>query len=99
MLRKLVFPALVGLTAYYALFGGEYTMLDLRGIHHRTGEATRELARLQAEADSLRIRAEALEDDPRTLEALARERFGMIRDGEILYRFADREEDSLLPGS
>ena len=42
--------------------------------------------------DSLRGRVEALENDPQTIETLARERFGMIRDGEVLYRFAEESE-------
>ena len=99
MLRKLVFPALLGLAGYYAFFGGEYTLLDVRGIHHRTQVAQAELEALRNESDSLGKRVEALEQDPRTLEALARERFGMIRDGEVLYRFADAEEEPYSPGS
>jgi len=99
MLRKLVFPALVGLAAYYALFGGEYTLLDVREIHQRALVADTGLEALRAQADSLRNRVEALERDPRTLEALARERFGMIRDGEVLYRFAEPEEGPLPPGT
>jgi cell division protein FtsB len=99
MLRKLVFPALVGLAAYYALFGGEYTLLDVREIHQRALVADTELGALRTETDSLRNRVEALERDPRTLEALARERFGMIRDGEVLYRFAEPEDEPLSSGS
>ena len=36
-------------------------------------------------------RIDSLESDSATLERIARERYGMIRDGEILYRFADPE--------
>ena len=99
MLQKFVFPALLGLAGYYAFFGGEYTLLDVRGIHQRTQVADAELEALRNESDSLRKRVEALEQDPRALEALARERFGMIRDGEVLYRFADAEEEPHSPGS
>ncbi len=92
MLRKLPLPALLGLAAYYALFGGEYTLLDLKGIHHRTAAAQDALEELRTETAGLRERVESLEGDPRVLETLARERFGMIREGEILYRFAEVDE-------
>jgi cell division protein FtsB len=41
---------------------------------------------LRSAVDSLRRVVNALENDPATQERVAREQFGMIRDGEILYR-------------
>jgi cell division protein FtsB len=41
---------------------------------------------LRIEIDSLRAYAESLETNRETQERVARERFGMIRDGEIVYR-------------
>jgi cell division protein FtsB len=84
------FLAIVALSAYYAVFGGEYSALETRGIRRDAVDAELLLVQLAAERDSLTARAQALEDDARTLETLARESFGMIRDGEVLYRFADR---------
>ncbi|MEX1258619.1 MAG: septum formation initiator family protein [Gemmatimonadota bacterium] len=93
MIRRFLFPGLVILALYYALFGGEYSAFELRGIRSESRESVvrvRELAKLTEE---LATRAEALESDDRALEFIARENFGMIRDGEILYRFADSGED------
>jgi len=87
MLRRFVFPAVLVVAGYYALFGGEYTVLDLRGVQAETQEATEKLQDLRAVTDSLTLRVDSLDHDDQTLEALARERFGMIRDGEILYRY------------
>jgi cell division protein FtsB len=44
---------------------------------------------VKTEVDSLSALVERLEDDRSTIEAVARERFGMIREGEVLYRFVD----------
>ncbi len=88
-MRRLVFLTLLGLAAYYAVFGGEYSLLEVWGIRLETDQAQVTLDRLNAETDSLALRAQVLENDAETLETLARERFGMIRDGEVLYRFAD----------
>jgi cell division protein FtsB len=47
------------------------------------------MAALGRQIDSLRAWADSLEVDSATLERIARERYGLIRDGETLYRFAD----------
>ncbi len=91
-MRRLILPLLLGLAAYYAIFGGEYSMIDMWRIRAETNEGVVVLSKLQSETDSLAVRAEVLENDPQMLETLARERFGMIRDGEVLYRFAEEEE-------
>lgn len=92
MIRRAALPLLAGVALYFALFGGEYSVFELRGIRGSTASESADLERLRAETDSLRARADSLENDPATLERLARERFGMIRDGEVLYRFTDGEE-------
>ena len=89
MIRKLIFPAVVILAGYYALLGGEYDAFDLRRMGEEAELARAELRELDSATTALWARVDDLEHDPRTLEALARERFGMIRDGEVLYRFAD----------
>ena len=87
--RKAV-PALVlSIAVYYAVWGGEYSVFDLRTLSVRQQAAEVELAELRQEVDSLSTLHERLENDPATLEAVARERFGMIRDGELLYRFVE----------
>jgi cell division protein FtsB len=88
-MKRLVIPGLLLVAFYYAVFGGGYSVLDLNRIHTQTEAAQAELELLREETRALELRADALENDPRTLERLARERFGMIRDGEVLYRFAE----------
>jgi len=92
MIQRFIFPGLVALAAYYALFGGEYTAFDLRQIRAEVESSGVQVVELEERTRVLAARAEALEHDPRAIEALARENFGLIRDGEILYRFADSGE-------
>ena len=87
------------MAAYYAVFGGEYSVFDLRraGIE---AEAERvELTELRQMIDSLGAWSDSLQHDSATLERVARERFGLIREGETLYRFAPSDsvgaEDSV----
>ncbi len=88
ILKRFVLPGLLLLAAYYAVFGGEYSIFEVRRARAEVEAARVELAELEFRIDSLRARADSLENDPATLERIARERFGMIRDGEKLYRFA-----------
>ena len=90
--RKLLFPILLGLAVYYAVFGGEYSLLELQRVRQEMAAQGLELARLRGEVDSLRAWADSLQNDSATLERVARERFGMIRDGEILYRLAEPQD-------
>jgi cell division protein FtsB len=87
--RRLILPILLGLAVYYALFGGEYSLLELRKARSEIRAQEEELTLLREEVVYLRARADSLQNDSATLEKLAREHFGMIRDGEVLYRMAE----------
>lgn len=88
-LKKLVLPGLLLLAVYWAVFGGEYSVFELRQARVEAEAQRQELEELRREIDSLRAWADSLRTDSATLERFARERFGMIRDGEILYRFVE----------
>ena len=85
--RHLLAGAVLALALYYAAFGGEYSAVDLLRLKRDRRGADQALARTRREVDSLKAGAAKLERDPATIERVARERFGMIRDGETLYRF------------
>ena len=87
-LTRLILPAALLVAGYYAVFGGEHSLLELRRTRAERETEGAELERLRLANDSLKALVDSLETDPELLERLARERFGMIRDGEILYRFA-----------
>ncbi|HET7462803.1 MAG TPA: septum formation initiator family protein [Longimicrobium sp.] len=79
--------AALALALYYAVWGGEYSVFTLLRLRHDRQAARDDLARLRHEVDSLRVESRKVEGDPATIERVARERFGMIREGETLYRF------------
>lgn len=89
--------AAAALLAGVAFQAGEYSTLDwlkLRGRLVRERQAVREL---EVELDSLAQRGHALETDPVAQERAAREEFGMIRNGEVLYRLVPRVPPSRSP--
>ena len=92
-LAKLLVPGLLAVSAYYAVFGGEYSVFELRSSRASLEAERVTLAELQTRIDSLSAFADSLRDDAGTLERVAREDFGMIKEGETLYRFAVPGED------
>ncbi len=88
-MKRLILPALIGLSVYFALFGGEYSVFEVRHVRAERAELEEKLVALERTNHCLRAWAEALQSDSATIERLARERYGMIRAGEILYRITD----------
>jgi cell division protein FtsB len=70
----------------FAVLAGEYSTFDWLTLRGQVAEEQSAIAELAVDVDSLERLARALETDPAAQERAAREGFGMIRDGEILYR-------------
>jgi cell division protein FtsB len=77
---------------YFALQGGEYGTLDLLQLRREEAEESSTVERLHQMVDSLSRAAWAIEHSPRMQERVAREKFGMLRKGEFLYRLVPREK-------
>jgi cell division protein FtsB len=73
-----------------AVFAGEYSTIDWLNVRTQLADQREAVSVLRAELDSLARIARALETDPAAQERAAREGFGMIRDGEILYRIVPK---------
>lgn len=87
-LRWLMVPLVAG-AAYYAMFGGEYSLLEMRRLDREKKLEVERLKQTRADVTMLRSRADSLDHDSATLERIAREKYGMIKSGERLYRFVD----------
>ena len=73
-----------------AVWGGEYGTADWITIRRQLADERTRVAALRVELDSLTELAHDLETNPAVQERVAREQFGMIRDGEVLYRVVPR---------
>ena len=76
---------------YFGIQGGEYATTDLFALRRQEANERAQVQRLRLVVDSLQKEAVAIEHDLRTQERVARERFGMIRRGELLYRLVPRD--------
>ncbi len=70
----------------FGFWGGEYSTLDWWTLKREVVQERDVITRLQAEVDSLVPAADALENDSATQEWVAREKFGMVRPGEVMYQ-------------
>ena len=86
---------LIGIAAAVVLAGlafqaGEYGMLDWLKLRSQLAAERQAVRDLERQLDSLQRLARALETDPAAQERAAREQFGMIRKGELLYRLVPK---------
>jgi len=70
----------------FAVQGGEYGTWDWWRLRQQEREERAAVTALQHAVDSLQRLLTAVQQDPRVQERLAREQFGMIRQGEFLYK-------------
>jgi cell division protein FtsB len=83
--RVLIGLVVLGMAGFGAE-GGEYGTLDLLRLRGQVRREREAIVRLRAELDSLSRVEKALTTDSATQERVAREAYGMIRPGEILYQ-------------
>jgi len=62
-------------------------MLGVRAIHREIAAAEREIATLQAQAQTLARTIDRLRNDPAYIEKLVREEHGLVREGESVLKF------------
>ena len=72
--------------------GWEYSTSNWLTLRRQLAEEQQAIGDLRIEIDSLSRLARALEADPAAQERAAREQFGLIRNGEILYRLVPKQQ-------
>ncbi len=83
-------PRLIGGLAFlgglvFAFMGGEYSTFDWLTLRQEIAVEREAIAGLKVAVDSLSVWAIALETDSATQERVAREHYGMLREGEHAY--------------
>jgi cell division protein FtsB len=76
----------VGLWFAYAILFGDSGLVSIIQLHGMEDELQSEITELQAERDETEALRDDLKNDPWTLEKVAREEYGMIKEGETCYR-------------
>ena len=95
---KLFAAVVLGAALYFALVGGRYTILDARRADSDLEKVRAQIEETRHQIAELEARIWDLRTDDEMLERIARERYGFIRDGEILYKFAGCQTNAETSG-
>ncbi|MGI8547039.1 MAG: FtsB family cell division protein [Gemmatimonadaceae bacterium] len=97
MAGRFIWAAIILAALYFAVQGGEYSTVDIIRQQRALLAGTLHADSLQRAVDSLRRVERAVRTDPITQERIAREEFGFVRGGEILYRLIPDSTPSTGP--
>ncbi|OGC75772.1 MAG: hypothetical protein A2145_05780 [candidate division Zixibacteria bacterium RBG_16_40_9] len=78
----------------FTFFGGDFGFVRIWNLHQKKGELELESKKLQVQIIDLQVEKERLLNDKTYIEKLAREKFGMVKEGEKVYQFVPTPEDS-----
>jgi cell division protein FtsB len=85
--RRKVTLAIVAAIPVLAIFAfGNRGLISRMRLEMKHDAALEQLYRERSVGDSLRAEIDRMRRDPETLERIARERFGMAKPGETIYR-------------
>jgi cell division protein FtsB len=76
-----------------AVFAGEYSTVDWLKLHRQLAAEEDSVRALRGYLDSLARETRAMETDPAVQRRAAREKYGMIRDGEIIYQIIGEDKN------
>lgn len=88
--RAYIIPALaVAFILYFTIFG-ERGLLRIYHLNKERDEVQRRLELIKGENMKLVREIDALKNDRRYLESIARRDFGMVRKNEVIYQFPNQ---------
>jgi cell division protein FtsB len=84
-LGRWIAMAVLLLAGFAAYGGGMFGQHNFEVVRREEADATRQLAQLQREVDSLKAFRDSILSNPAVQERYAREHWGMARPGEMLF--------------
>lgn len=85
LFTRIVLIAIIAVVAHIALIG-DYSLTNVGSLYLEKEDLKKTLAEMEHEKDSLLLEEERVGDDPFELERLAREKAGMVKPGEKLFK-------------
>jgi cell division protein FtsB len=95
LLNPKILIAFVALWIVYEGLLSQHSVLNLYKFGQERDQLKQELAAAEAKRDSLKKQIGLLQSDDFTMEKLAREKMGLAREGEIIYRYEDAAPEDL----
>ena len=86
-LLRLVFYAAMLFVVSWILLWGEHSFVRTWNMGHKVQALQKEMQELQTINEELKLENQRLKSDPRAAEKVAREKFGLTKEGEKVFRF------------
>jgi cell division protein FtsB len=83
--------AVVTFVVLFALLSGDQGAITFYRTWRHIGDLQREIVQANRSVDSLKMEIERLKNDTAHIERIAREKFGMARDNEKMYKFIEEK--------
>ena len=77
----------------YSFFFADMGYLKYRQLRHNEKKLIKEIKEISAENELLKREIELLKKDPNYLEKYAREKFGFVKPGEMVFQFQSQENE------
>ncbi len=84
--RSYLYGVLIGFLVLWFGFFDNYSLWTRYSLNQERAGLEQEIERMQEETRILEARIESLENDAAYLERIAREEYGMRREGEVIYQ-------------
>ncbi|ODA43393.1 Cell division protein DivIC (FtsB) [Thermodesulfovibrio sp. N1] len=88
----LIFFLLLFMILAYNFFFGEMGYLKYRELKKNEQKILTEINQIKKTNDSIKHEINLLKKDPKYLEKYAKEQFGLIKPGEMIFQFQDSEK-------
>lgn len=89
--KSFLFLVLGGVILVWFLFIDTYSLWTRYQLSQRKDDLKAKTEHLEAETRELKDKIEALQNDPALLERIAREEYGMKKEGETVYKINVRD--------
>ena len=89
---KNAFFLFVGTIVVFALFLPSYT--ELQDMKQKNRDYAQQIRQLKAQARNLVEEKRRLEEDPLYLEKVARDKMGLIKEGEVIYKLLPANQEA-----
>ncbi|MDD4310748.1 MAG: septum formation initiator family protein [Candidatus Cloacimonetes bacterium] len=90
---RFIFWSVIALMALWIILLGGNSFYNTWKLQRKVQLLQRQTSFLQAQNDSLAKENERLKTDPETAEKAAREKFGLTKENETVFRFVPAKED------
>ena len=84
--KRAVFSVLIGVPVTLFLLFGNHGIVQRIRLQNQKAELEARIQQADAETKQLQLESKALDSDKKAIEKVAREKYGMAREGETVYR-------------